>query len=180
MAVAADDAEIIIHDPIRNEVSVQTDWENSVKIKPYKTIYDQLLSKNSPIIIESNRWKGMLNVCFDYINNQSVVFASVYLGDGFHVNQMNQFDQVRECLPPPMVQPPADLNELPDPNYEIEKECKERIIDMERKDLAKAEAKRKEEEERRKQEEYERRLQEGGEEAKGEEAEENDEGEADQ
>lgn len=53
MAAANGDAEIIVHNVKLTEISVQAE---QVKIPAYKTIFDRLLSKNSPVIIESNRW----------------------------------------------------------------------------------------------------------------------------
>lgn len=59
--------------------------------------------------MESNRWKGMMNVCFNYSGGEAIVFNSLYVGDGINTKQHNAFDEVRYCLPPPMCMPPADI-----------------------------------------------------------------------
>ncbi|CAL5994356.1 Radial_spokehead-like protein [Hexamita inflata] len=163
MAPASGDSEIIIHSVKIPEVAVQAE---QVRIPAYRTIYDRLLSKNSPVIIESTRWSGMMNVVYNQSNAEAIAFASIYLGDGLNAQQNNAFDQRRFCLPPPMCMVTADLNEEPEPLAEIEREVRERIVDMERKDQAKAERKIREAEEKRRAEEEEKRLEgqpEGGE-----------------
>jgi hypothetical protein len=79
MGAASGDSEIIVHNVKPNEISVTAE---QVRIPAYKTAFDRLLSKNSPIIIESNRWQGMLNVCYSYNSGETVTYASVYIGDG--------------------------------------------------------------------------------------------------
>lgn len=76
------DVEIIVHNTKKNEVLCTVGQPEVVKIPAYRAVYDKLLFKNSPIIMESNRWRGMLNVCFNFTGAEAIVFSSIYIGDG--------------------------------------------------------------------------------------------------
>lgn len=79
MVAASNDAEIIVHNVIPQQIGVNAE---AVKVKPYKAIFDKLLFKNSPVIMESNRWKGMLNIVYNYTGHEAIVYQSIYVGDG--------------------------------------------------------------------------------------------------
>ncbi|KAH0570663.1 Radial spokehead-like protein [Spironucleus salmonicida] len=131
MAAASGDSEIIIHTNKKQEINIASELP---KVPPYKVITNKLLYKNSPVAIASQRWNGLLNIVYNHSNQDVIAFASVYIGDGQQTNQINSFDQMRFCLPPPMCIPPNDLLEEPDLIHELEKEVQEREGDMEQKD----------------------------------------------
>ncbi|TNJ28308.1 Radial spokehead-like protein [Giardia muris] len=135
LASAETDAPIIIHlggPEVFDVAAVEVDGQRTVPA--YAIIYNKTLNRHSPVVVRSNRWPGMLNVCYNYGNGGPLTYASVYIGDGLQTASLNALDRYRSALPGPMQVPPADLLEEDDPVLEIENECNERVADLERKD----------------------------------------------
>lgn len=135
LSTADTDAPLVLYAGPVGSVDVNAEEVDGQKVVPaYTVVFNKTLNRHSPVVIRSNRWPGMLNVCFNHSNGDPLVYTSIYIGDGRQTESINALDKYRAVLPAPMQLPPADILEEDDPVLEIETECRERVEDIERRD----------------------------------------------
>jgi len=125
------------------------DEPDGVTVVPaYTILYNKTLNRHSPVVVRSNRWRGMLGYCYNHSSGDPLAFGSIYLGDGQPTPTLNSFELYRAPMPPPMQLPPMDLLEEEEPCLDLQRECQERVEDMERKERDWHEAREREEQRR--------------------------------